>query len=79
MSEASQTAASTAETSGAPAKIEQPSRQSNLRRIQQIKQAVLNFPHSKKLLKLSIYSKCQVTQHNLFKNNYIYLIVEYFP
>ncbi|KAJ3653216.1 hypothetical protein Zmor_012480 [Zophobas morio] len=35
------------------------SRQTNLQRIQQKKQAVLAFPYSKKLLKLAIYSKCQ--------------------
>lgn len=32
----------------------------NLQKIQQKKQAVLAFPHNKKLLKLAIYSKCQV-------------------
>ncbi|KAG5872986.1 hypothetical protein JTB14_025352 [Gonioctena quinquepunctata] len=36
------------------------SRLNNLQRIQQKKQAVLAFPHNKKLLKLAVYSKCQV-------------------
>lgn len=34
--------------------------QSNLQRIQQRKQQVYNWPHSKKLLKLAIYSACQI-------------------
>lgn len=38
----------------------QASRQSNLQRIQQRKQQVYNWVHSKKLLKLAIYSACQV-------------------
>lgn len=33
---------------------------SNLDRIQQRKEQVYNWPHSKKLLKLAIYSNCQV-------------------
>lgn len=41
-------------------KPEQASNQTNLQRIQQRKQAVLSFPYVKKLLKLAIYSKCQV-------------------
>lgn len=36
------------------------SRLENLQKISQKKQNVLSFPHDKKLLKLSIYSKCQV-------------------
>lgn len=39
----------------------QASRQSNLQRIQQRKEQVFNWPHSKKLLKLAIYSACQVS------------------
>ena len=39
---------------------DQSSRQSNLQRIQQRKQQVYNWPHNKKLLKLAIYSACQV-------------------
>lgn len=42
-------------------KPEQASRQTNLQRIQQRKQTVLSFPYNRKLLKLAIYSKCQVT------------------
>lgn len=38
----------------------QASRQSNLQRIQQRKEQVYNWPHNKKLLKLAIYSACQV-------------------
>ncbi|XP_046671365.1 histone acetyltransferase KAT2A [Homalodisca vitripennis] len=34
--------------------------QSNLQRIQQRKQQVYNWPHNKKLLKLAIYSACQM-------------------
>lgn len=34
--------------------------QSNLQRIQQRKQQVYNWPHNKKLLKLAIYSACQI-------------------
>lgn len=41
-------------------KPEQASRHTNLQRIQQRKQAVLGFPYNRKLLKLAIYSKCQV-------------------
>ncbi|XP_072945715.1 histone acetyltransferase KAT2A, partial [Epargyreus clarus] len=40
------------------------SRQSNLQRIQQRKQQVFNWPHSKKLLKLAIYSCCQASDCN---------------
>lgn len=40
----------------------QPSRQSNLQRIQQRKQQVYNWPHNKKLLKLAIYSPCQIPE-----------------
>ncbi|CAH1117979.1 unnamed protein product [Phaedon cochleariae] len=36
------------------------SRLNNLQRIQQKKQAVLAFPYNKKLLKLAVYSKCQL-------------------
>lgn len=44
-----------------PAGEGQASRQSNLQRIQQRKQQVYNWPHNKKLLKLAIYSACQVS------------------
>lgn len=37
------------------------SRQKSLQKIQQKKQAVLALPCNEKLLKLAIYSKCQVT------------------
>lgn len=37
----------------------------NLQKIQQKKQAVLAFPYNKKLLKLAIYSKCQVRINEL--------------
>ena len=46
--------------SGTAAAADQSSRQSNLQRIQQRKQQVYNWPHNKKLLKLAIYSACQV-------------------
>lgn len=36
------------------------SRHKNLQRIQQKKQAVINYPYNDKLLKLASYSKCQV-------------------
>lgn len=36
--------------------------QTNVQKIQQKKQAVLAFPYNKKLLKLAIYSKCQVSK-----------------
>ncbi|XP_049945596.1 histone acetyltransferase KAT2A [Schistocerca serialis cubense] len=44
-------------TSGSAA--DQASRQSNLQRIQMRKQQVYNWSHSKKMLKLAIYSACQ--------------------
>jgi hypothetical protein len=44
-------------------KAPQASRQTNLQRIQQKKQAVLAFPYNKKILKLAIYSKCQVNNY----------------
>jgi hypothetical protein len=47
-------------SSGTAAATDQSSRQSNLQRIQQRKQQVYNWPHNKKLLKLAIYSACQV-------------------
>lgn len=47
-------------------KPEQASRQTNLQRIQQRKQAVLSFPYTRKLLKLAIYSKCQVTEYKIY-------------
>ncbi|XP_044266959.1 histone acetyltransferase KAT2A isoform X2 [Tribolium madens] len=48
------------QTQNAASTNKQPaSRQTNLQRIQQKKQAVLAFPYNKKLLKLAIYSKCQ--------------------
>lgn len=40
---------------------DQSSRQSNLQRIQLRKQQVYNWTHNKKLLKLAIYSACQVS------------------
>ena len=50
------------------------SRQSNLQRIKQRKQQVYNWQHHKKLLKLAIYSACQV---NLSPNIYIIYIYIY--
>jgi hypothetical protein len=47
-------------SSGSATAADQSSRQSNLQRIQQRKQQVYNWPHNKKLLKLAIYSACQV-------------------
>jgi hypothetical protein len=47
-------------SSGSTSAADQSSRQSNLQRIQQRKQQVYNWPHNKKLLKLAIYSACQV-------------------
>lgn len=44
----------------------QASRQSNLQRIQQRKKQVFNWPHNKKLLKLAIYSACQVCIYSKF-------------
>lgn len=37
----------------------------NVQRIQQRKKQVFNWPHSKKLLKLAIYSACQVLPNQL--------------
>lgn len=47
---------------------ERASRQTNLERIRQVKQAQISQPIQKKLLKLSNYSKCQVSL--------LYLIIE---
>lgn len=47
------------------------SRLNNLQKIQQKKRAVLASPYNKKLLKLAVYSKCQV-RIDLFV--YIYLL-----
>lgn len=52
--------AATSQEQNSGAKPEPASRQKNLHRIQQRKQAVLGLPHEKKLLKLAFYSKCQV-------------------
>jgi hypothetical protein len=54
------TSSSGGSSSGNAAAADQSSRQSNLQRIQQRKQQVYNWPHNKKLLKLAIYSACQV-------------------
>jgi uncharacterized membrane protein len=53
---ASQAGASTS----ADDKPAESARQNNLQRIQQRKQQVYNWQHSKKVLKLAIYSACQV-------------------
>lgn len=42
------------------------SKQMNLQRIQQLKQNELSLPYTKKLLKLGLYSKCQVNLLKLF-------------
>jgi hypothetical protein len=54
------TSSSGGPSSGTATAADQSSRQSNLQRIQQRKQQVYNWPHNKKLLKLAIYSACQV-------------------
>lgn len=51
----------TSSNAATPSGSEGASRQSNLQRIQHRKQQVYNWPHNKKLLKLAIYSACQVS------------------
>jgi hypothetical protein len=55
-------------SSGTAAATDQSSRQTNLQRIQERKQQVYNWPHNKKLLKLAIYSACQVIAFPVLDN-----------
>lgn len=56
-SNSSTTGTTTNATTNKPAHA---SKQMNLQRIQQLKQKELGLPYTKKLLKLAVYSKCQV-------------------
>lgn len=55
------TASQPSNASGSTTKPDQvASRQKSLQKIKQKKQAVLALPYNEKLLKLAVYSKCQV-------------------
>lgn len=69
----------TANPASSTSKPQQPaSRQTNLQRIQLKKQAVLAFPYNKKLLKLAIYSKCQVLLMSAVKMPLFFLLILFF-